>query len=73
MPVTGTTPYGAGCCRVVTRVDANTVKVVGKRNGKVILTPDARTSADGKTRTVTTKGTNAKGEAIETASVYDKQ
>jgi hypothetical protein len=72
-PITGTTPYGPGATALLTRVDANTVKVVGKRNGEVILTQTIVTSADGKTRTVTTKGKDAKGQPIDSASVYDRQ
>jgi hypothetical protein len=72
-PVTGTTPYGPGAVAALTRVDAHTVKIVGKRDGKEILTQTITTSADGKTRTVTTHGKDAKGQAIETVSVYDKQ
>ena len=72
-PVTGTTPYGPGAVASMTRVDAHTVKIVGKRNGQEILTQTITTSADGKTRTVTTHGKDAKGQPIETMSVYDKQ
>ena len=53
--------------------DTFRVKIVGKRNGEVILTQTIVTSADGKTRTLTTKGKDAKGQAVETVSVYDKQ
>jgi hypothetical protein len=72
-PITGTTPYGPGAVASLTRVDAHTVKVVGKRNGEVILTQTIVTSADGKTRTLTTKGKDAKGQPVETVTVYDKQ
>ena len=72
-PVTGTTPYGPGAVASLTRVDAHTVKIVGKRNGQELLTQTITTSADGKTRTVTTRGKDAKGQAIDTMSVYDKQ
>lgn len=71
--MTGTTPYGPGAVASLTRVDAHTVTIVGKRNGEVILNQTITTSADGKTRTVSTKGKNAKGETIESVSVYDKQ
>jgi hypothetical protein len=71
--VTGTTPFGPGEVAALTRVDPHTVKVVGKRDGKVILNQTIVTSADGKTRTVTTKGTDAKGQPIDTVSVYDRQ
>jgi len=30
-------------------------------------------SEDGKTMTVTVKGTNAQGQAVDTVAVYDKQ
>jgi hypothetical protein len=73
VPITGTTPFGAGAVAALTRVDARTAKIVGKRNGEVILTQTIVTSADGRTRTLTTKGKDAKGQTVETVSVYDKQ
>jgi hypothetical protein len=73
VPVEGTTPFGAGATVSLTRVDAHTAKIVGKRNGEVILTQTIVTSPDGKTRTLTTKGKDAKGQPVETVSVYDKQ
>src|SRR4051794_22285629 len=33
-PVTGTTPFGPGATASLTKVDAHTVKVTGKRDGK---------------------------------------
>jgi len=72
-PITGTTPYGPGTTASLTRVDAHTVKVVGKRNGEVVLTQTIVTSADGKTRTVTSKGKDAKGQPVDSTSVYDRQ
>ena len=73
-PVTGTTPYGAsGLVAALTKVDAHTAKVVGKKDGKVVMTQTIVTAADGKTRTVTTSGTDAKGQPINTVSVYDRQ
>ena len=72
-PITGTTPYGPGATASLTRVDAHTVKVVGKRNGEVVLTQTIVTSADGKTRTVTSKGKDAKGQPVDSTSVYDRQ
>ncbi len=71
--ITGTTPYGPGGVAALTRVDAHTMKVVGKRNGAEILTQTIVVAADGKTRTVTTKAKDAKGQPIETMSIYDKQ
>jgi hypothetical protein len=72
-PVEGTTPYGPGTTASLSRVDAHTSKVVGKRNGEVVLRQTIVVSADGKSRTVTTSGKDAKGQPIETVSVYDKQ
>jgi hypothetical protein len=72
-PVTGNTPYGGKGTVALTRVDAHTVKLVSKVDGKTTLHQTITTSADGKTRTVTTKGTDAKGQPIETTTVYDKQ
>ncbi len=60
-PITGTTPFGPGTVAALTRVDAHTAKIVGKRNGEVILTQTIVTSADGKTRTLTTQGQGRQG------------
>ena len=73
VPITGTTPFGAGTMAALTRVDAHTARIVGKKNGEVILTQTIVTSADGKTRTLTTRGKDAKGQPVDTVSVYDKQ
>jgi len=56
-----------------TRVDANTVKLTYKKGGKVTITQTSVASSDGKTYTVTAKGTNTLGQAINTVAVYDKQ
>ena len=72
-PVTGTTPFGPGATAALTRVDAHTVKVVGKRNGEVVLNQTITTSADGKTRTVTTKGKDAKGQPADSMSYSARQ
>ena len=44
-----------------------------KRGDKVSGTAKIVYSADGKTRTVTSNGTNSKGEKISAIAVYDKQ
>ncbi|MEO5898037.1 MAG: hypothetical protein ABIS06_20305 [Vicinamibacterales bacterium] len=56
-----------------TRVDANTTKLVYKKGGKIMSTLTLVTSADGKTLTITTVGSNAKGEDIGSVAVYEKQ
>ena len=55
------------------RIDSNTVEVLNKRGGKVMITARWVFSKDGKTRTLTTKGTNAQGQAVNTVAVYDRQ
>jgi hypothetical protein len=49
----------------------NTVRLVHKRDGIVILTETAVVSSDGKTMTIT--NTNAQGTPIKGAAVWDKQ
>ena len=55
------------------QVDERTLELTNKKDGKVIVTGKVVVSADGKTRTVTTSATNAKGEKVESTAVYDKQ
>jgi hypothetical protein len=55
------------------RVDANTVEFARKKGGKVMTSGKVVVSADGKSRTVTIGGTNAKGEKFTATSYYDKQ
>ena len=54
-------------------VNPNTVETLTKKDGKVITTQRSVVSQDGMTRTVTTKGVNAKGEKMNNVAVYDKQ
>ena len=54
-------------------VDKNTLELTIKSGGKVTLMGRIVASADGKTRTVTTKGTDAEGKKFENVAVYDKQ
>jgi hypothetical protein len=70
-PVTGNNPDADMVAR--TRVDANTVKTISKKGGKVTTSQTSAVSSDGKTRTVTTTGTNAAGKAVNNVAVYDKQ
>jgi hypothetical protein len=48
-------------------------QVVSKKGGKVVLTAHVVVAPDGKSRTVTTHGTNSKGEKYRSVAVYDKQ
>jgi hypothetical protein len=55
------------------KVNGRTLDFTGKRDGKAVVNGRVVVSADGKTRTVTVSGTNAKGEKFQTTAVYDKQ
>jgi hypothetical protein len=68
-PVTGSGQIGAVVA--LTRLDANTVRLVHKRDGTVILTETAVVSGDGKTMTIT--NTNAQGTPVKGVAVWDKQ
>ena len=70
-PVTGDSPYGEVVS--LTRVDAKTTRITSKHNGKVTATSTIVLSADGKTRTTTTKGTDVKGQPLDVVSFYEKQ
>jgi hypothetical protein len=59
--------------RAYTVVDDRTLTFTNKKGGKATLTGRIVISADGKTRTVTTTGTDANGKKVTTAGVYDKQ
>ena len=55
------------------RVDANTTEFTQKKAGKAVMTGTRVISKDGKTMTITTKGTNAKGQAVNTVEVFEKK
>jgi hypothetical protein len=69
-PVTGAPNYDS---LSVTQVDSNTTKFTVKKAGKVVQTGSRTVSKDGKTLTLKSKGTTAKGEASEDVLVFDKQ
>ena len=70
-PVVGSSPYGD--MAAFTRIDARTIRVVSKQGGKPTVTQTIAVSGDGKTRTTTTKGTDAKGQTLDTVAFYEKQ
>ena len=59
--------------RSYTKVDDRTLDFAGKKGGKVSITGRVSVAADGKSRTVTTSGTNAKGKKFKNVAVFDKQ
>ena len=69
-PVTGDPNSDA---RAIKQIDEHNYELTVKNGGKVTMTGKAVTSADGKTRTVTVSGTDAKGEKVTSTAVYDKQ
>jgi len=71
VPITGNSQYGD--VAAATRVDANTTRTTYKSGGKITTTQTSAVSADGKTRTVTSKGTDARGQAVDSVVVYSKQ
>jgi hypothetical protein len=64
-PNSGTRAYKVINDRIMEGID--------KRDGKVTTTARIVLSADGKTRTVTVKGTNAAGKPVHSKAVYEKQ
>ena len=69
-PVTGNPDWDATALK---RIDTYTVEFTRKRAGKVVQTGSNVVSKDGKTRTVTTKGVDAKGRQINNIAVYEKK
>jgi hypothetical protein len=59
--------------RSLKKVDDHTLTVSQKKDGKVTTTGRIVLSADGRTRTVTVSGTDAKGNKVSSTAVYDKQ
>jgi hypothetical protein len=59
--------------RSVKKVDDHTLQLTAKKGGKVTLSGQIVVSADGKTRTVTTSGTDPEGKKFKNISVYDRQ
>jgi hypothetical protein len=57
----------------LTRVNPTTVQTINKRAGKTTTTQTSVVAADGKTRTVTTTGTDAQGRKVNNVSLYEKQ
>ena len=59
--------------RAYKKVNDNMLDMTIKKDGKVTATGEIVVSADGKTRTVTTSGTDDKGKTVKNTAVYDKQ
>jgi hypothetical protein len=59
--------------RSVKQINDHTLHVTSKKGDKIVLTAHVVVAADGKSRTVTTNGTDAQGKKYESTAVYDKQ
>ena len=59
--------------RSAKQIDDHTLDVTSKKGGKVVLTAHVVVAPDGKSRTVTVNGTDAKGKKYKSTAVYDKQ
>jgi hypothetical protein len=59
--------------RMYTKVDDRTMTLTNKKDGKAVTTGTITVSADGKTRTLKTNGTNSAGKKVSSTAVYDKQ
>ena len=55
------------------RIDALTSEFIQKNAGKVVITGTRTISKDGNTLTITSKGINAQGQAINNILVFEKQ
>ena len=69
-PVSGGQDFDTTALR---RIDAFTVEGIRKRGGKVVQTFTRVVSADRKVLTITTKGTDAKGQQVNNVVVYERQ
>ena len=55
------------------KINNNKLALTAKKGTKVTLTGRIVVSANGKTRTVTTTGTDSRGKKVTNTAVYDKQ
>jgi hypothetical protein len=68
-PITGSS---GGDLISLRRIDNFTTQSSEKRDGKAVIVATRTVSKDGKTLTVLTKGTTAKGEVIDAVMVFDR-
>jgi hypothetical protein len=70
-PLTGS-QFGADTVSLK-RIDRRTTERTDKKGGTVVQTLRREVSQDGKTMTVTTKGTDTQGQAMNNVAVFEKQ
>jgi hypothetical protein len=71
LPVTGTNPNADTYS--YKRVNRNTIEAQYKKGGRPTITQTAVVSGDGSTMTVTGKGVNVAGQAVNTVAVFDRR
>ena len=69
-PVTGDAQSDT---RSLKKISDHKYQLTGKKGDKVVTTGTVSISADGKTRTLTINGTDAKGKKFKSTAVYDRQ
>lgn len=57
---------------VLKRIDRHPIENVSKIGGKVTITQRSVVAPDGKTRTVTTTGTDGEGRKVNNVAVFEK-
>ena len=55
------------------KINDNTIETVTKKAGETVMTTKSVVSKNGKTRTTTQKGKNAKGQDVNNVVVYNRQ
>ncbi len=55
------------------KINNRTLALTGKKDGKVTVTGRIIVTANGRSRTITTTGTNAQGMKVTNRAVYDKE
>jgi hypothetical protein len=72
-PISGIgAPNGADTV-ALRRINSTTIEVTNKKAGKVLVTLRVIVSKDGRVTTIAGKGTNGNGQAVNNATVYEKQ
>jgi hypothetical protein len=57
----------------IKQLNSHTFSATLKKGDKVVATSSSVVSPDGKTTTLTSKGTDANGKAVSSTQIYDKQ
>ena len=70
MMINGTKTPNTQAYRVI---DAHTVEITNRQNGKLTTVLTRTVSRDGKTMTLVTKGTNAQSQPVHNVEVFDRQ